>query len=326
MRLISFTDTINETFRQMMVQDSRVFLIGQGVTSPWYVGSTTRGLLEEFGPDRVIDTPVSENAITGAAVGAAIAGMRPIVVHPRLDFMYYGLDPIANHAAPWFYMMGGQLSVPVVIWGIINRGGEQAAQHSQSLHAVFTHIPGLKVIMPATPYDVKGLLVAAIRDPNPVVFIDDRWLYAFQGEVPENLYEIPIGKGTVKMSGDDVTLVATSYMVHEALKAAETVKREGISVEVIDPRSLKPFDDKLLFSSVEKTRRLIIADGGWKTCGIAAEIAALVAETGIVSTLKSPILRVTLPDMPAPASAPLELKYYKREPELVSAIKTIMGK
>jgi pyruvate/2-oxoglutarate/acetoin dehydrogenase E1 component len=326
MRVISYSNAINETFRQMMQADPRVFLIGQGVTSPWYVGSTTHGLLDDFGPERVIDTPVSENAITGAAVGAALAGMRPVVVHPRLDFMYYAFDPIANHAAPWYYMFGGQHSVPLTIWGIINRGGEQAAQHSQAIQAFFAHLPGLKVVMPSTPYDAKGLLVSAIRDPNPVVFIDDRWLYAFQGEVPETLYEIPIGKGIVKMSGDDVTLIATSYMVHEALKAAETVKREGISVEVIDPRSLKPFDDKLLFSSVEKTRRLIIADGGWKTYGIAAEMAALVAETGIVSTLKSPVLRVTLPDMPAPASAPLELKYYKREPELISAIRKIMRK
>lgn len=322
----SFADAINETFRQMMADDPDVFLIGQGVTSPWYVGSTTRGLLEEFGSERVIDTPVSENAVTGAGVGAALAGMKPIVVHPRLDFMYYGFDPIANHAAPWYYMMGCQLSVPIVIWGIINRGGEQAAQHSQALHAIFSHIPGLKVIMPSTPFDVKGLLVSAIRDPNPVIFIDDRWLYSLTGEVPDELYEIPIGKGQIVKSGDDVTIVATSYMIHEALKAAETVKKEGIDVEVIDPRSLKPFDDELLFKSVKKTRRLIIADGGWKTCGIAAEITARVAETGIILKLKSPIIRITLPDMPAPASSSLELKYYQREPELISAIRKIMGK
>jgi pyruvate dehydrogenase E1 component beta subunit len=223
-------------------------------------------------------------------------------------------------------MMGCQLSVPIVIWGIINRGGEQAAQHSQALHAIFSHIPGLKVIMPSTPFDVKGLLVSAIRDPNPVIFIDDRWLYSLTGEVPDELYEIPIGKGQIVKSGDDVTIVATSYMIHEALKAAETVKKEGIDVEVIDPRSLKPFDDELLFKSVKKTRRLIIADGGWKTCGIAAEITARVAETGIILKLKSPIIRITLPDMPAPASSSLELKYYQREPELISAIRKIMGK
>jgi pyruvate dehydrogenase E1 component beta subunit len=304
--------------------DPRVFLIGQGVTSPWYVGKTTQGLLQEFGPERIIDTPVSENAITGSAIGAALVGMRPIVVHPRMDFMYYAFDTIANHAAPWFYMFGGNLSVPVVIWGIINRGGEQAAQHSQALHAIFTHIPGLKVVMPSTPYDAKGLLVAAIRDPNPVVFIDDRWLYTQRCPVPEELYEVPIGKGDIKKSGCDVTLIATSFMVHEALNAASLVGKKGIDVEVIDPRSLKPFDTELLVSSVKKTGRLIIADGGWKTCGIAAEIAARIAETNLLLGLKVPIKRITLPDIPAPASATLENHYYRRATDLVSTIQNMM--
>jgi len=161
----------------MMVSDPSVFLIGQGVKSPWYVGNTAQGLLERFGAERVIDTPVSENAMTGAAIGAALAGMRPIVVHPRMDFMLYAFDPIINEAANWCYMSGGKASVPVVIWGIINRGGEQAAQHSQALHAMFCHAPGLKVVMPSTPHDAKGLMIAAIKEPNPVVYIDDRWLY-----------------------------------------------------------------------------------------------------------------------------------------------------
>lgn len=323
---MTYANAINTTLHQMMNKDSRVFLMGQGVTSPWYVGSTTQGLLEKYGPERVIDTPVSENSVTGAAVGAALAGMRPIVVHPRLDFMYYALDPIANHAAPWRYMFGGQLSVPLTIWGIINRGGEQAAQHSQAIHALFSHIPGLKVIMPSTPYDVKGLLVAAINDPDPVVFIDDRWLYKIQGVVPEPLYEIPFGKGVVRRSGNDVTIVAFSYLVHDALKAANNAAKKGIDVEVIDPRSLKPFDDELLFSSIQKTRRLIIADGGWKTCGVAAEIAAKVAESDYISNLKSPIMRITLPDTHAPASSPLERIYYKGETELFLAIQKIMVK
>lgn len=326
MRSLSYVDAINETFRQMMQEDPRVFLIGQGVTSPWYVGSTTSGLFEMFGPDRVIDTPVSENTITGTAVGSALAGMRPVVVHPRLDFMYYAFDPIINHAAPWYFMFGGSLSVPLVIWGIINRGGEQAAQHSQAIQALFAHIPGLKVIVPATPYDVKGLLVSAIRDPNPVIFIDDRWLYSISGEVPESIYEVPLGKGAIKKCGDDITIVATSYMVHEAIKMALTAEKEGISVEVIDPRSLKPFDDGLLFASVEKTCRLIIADGGWKTCGFAAEISARLAETDLVLKMKSPIERVTLPDMPAPASAPLEFNYYDSESKILSAIYKSMRK
>jgi pyruvate dehydrogenase E1 component beta subunit len=326
MRKLTYAGAINEALFQLMSEDQRVFLIGQGITSPWYVGSTTTGLYDAFGPKRVIDTPVSENGITGAAVGAALSGMRPVVMHPRMDFMYYALDPIANHAAPWYYMFGGQISVPLTIWGIINRGGEQAAQHSQALQAIFTHIPGLKVVMPSTPYDAKGLLVSAVRDPNPVVFIDDRWLYPLEEDVPDQIYEIPLGKGVIRCEGDDVTLVATSFMVHEALKAANIAKKNGISVEVIDPRSLKPFDDTLLFASVEKTRRLIIADGGWKTNGIAAEISARVAETGLNLKLRSPIIRVALPDLPAPASKFLELKYYKTGSDIITAITKIMGK
>ena len=184
MRKLSYSLAINEALHQMMDSDPSVFLIGQGVKSPWYVGNTAKGLLEKFGPERVIDTPVSENAITGTAVGAALAGMRPVVVHPRVDFMMYAMDPVINEAANWHYMFGGKSSVPVVIWGIINRGGEQAAQHSQSLHALFAHVPGLKVVMPSTPYDAKGLMVAAIKDDNPVIYMDDRWLYNLEGEVP----------------------------------------------------------------------------------------------------------------------------------------------
>ena len=323
MREISYVEAINETLHQMIEKDERVFLIGQGVTSPWYVGTTTVGLIERF-PERVIDTPVSENGITGAAVGAALAGMRPILVHPRLDFMYYAMDQIANHAANWYYMFGGQLSVPITIWGIINRGGEQAAQHSQALQAMFTHIPGLKVVMPSTPYDAKGLLVASIEDDNPVVYIDDRWLYDYVGDVPEELYSIPIGKGILRREGNDVTVVATSYMIHEVMKAAENLEREGINVEVVDLRSLKPLDDDLLFKSVRKTRRLVIADGGWKTCGIAAEISARIAESAIFKQLKTPIIRVSLPDTPAPASSALEKLYYKKAEDIVSTVKKLM--
>jgi pyruvate dehydrogenase E1 component beta subunit len=309
----------------MMERDSRVFLIGQGVTSPWYVGTTTIGLIDRFGPERVIDTPVSENGVTGVAVGAALAGMRPILMHPRMDFMYYAMDQIANHAANWHYMFGGQLSVPLTIWGIINRGGEQAAQHAQALQAMFAHIPGLKVVMPSNPYDAKGLLVASIQDDNPVVYIDERWLYDHVGEVPEELYSVPIGKGIVRKEGKDVTVAATSYMVYEASKAAEILEKEGISVEVIDIRSLKPLDENLLFRSVRKTGRLVITDGGWKTCGMGAEIAARVAENDIFKKLKAPIVRVSLPDAPAPASSALEQAYYRKAEDLVKAIRKVMG-
>jgi len=324
MRRISYVQAINETLHQMLESDTRVFVIGQGVTSPWYVGTTTVGLIDQFGIERMIDTPVSENGITGVAVGAALAGMRPVLVHPRMDFMYYAMDQIANHAANWHYMFGGQLSVPITIWGIINRGGEQAAQHSQALQAMFAHIPGLKVVMPSTPYDAKGLLVASIKDDNPVVYIDDRWLYEYEGEVPEELYSVPIGKGILKKEGKDVTVVATSYMVYEATEAAEILKKEGTDVEVIDLRSLKPLDENLIFNSVKKTGRLVIADGGWKTCGIAAEISARVAESNIFKRLKAPIMRVSLPDAPAPASSALEEVYYPKAQDIILAIKKIV--
>jgi acetoin:2,6-dichlorophenolindophenol oxidoreductase subunit beta len=325
MRRLSFSLAINEALHQMMALDPSVFLIGQGVESPWYVGNTCQGLLERFGEKRVIDTPVSENGVTGAAVGAAIAGMKSIVVHPRMDFMLYALDPIINEVANWYYMNGGKASVPVVIWGIMNRGGEQAAQHSQALHATFAHVPGLKVVMPATPYDAKGLMVAAIRVPNPVVYIDDRWLYGVEEEVPEEIYEVDIGKGIVRRVGRDVTVVASSFMVQEAMKAAQVMEEERISVEVLDLRTVKPLDQDLIFESVRKTGRLVIADGGWKTCGLAAEISALVADKGF-EFLKAGVRRVTLPDCPAPAGRPLEAAYYPSSETICSVLRELLVK
>jgi acetoin:2,6-dichlorophenolindophenol oxidoreductase subunit beta len=322
-RKLQYSLAINEALHQMMAADESVFLIGQGVKSPWYVGNTAQGLLETYGERRIIDTPVSENAITGAAVGAAIAKMRPVVVHPRMDFMFYALDPIINEAANWYYMNGGKASVPVVIWAIINRGGEQAAQHSQALHAMFAHIPGLKVVMPATAFDAKGLMIAAIKDPNPVIFIDDRWLYGIEDTVPEEIYEVEIGKGIIRKNGADLTLVATSFMVHESLKAAQELAHESIDVELIDLRTVKPIDQALILSSVQKTGRLVIADGGWKTCGIAAEIATIVCETSFDS-LKAPIKRTTLPDCPAPASKSLEMAYYPNAATIAKAIREVM--
>jgi pyruvate/2-oxoglutarate/acetoin dehydrogenase E1 component len=323
MRQISYSQAIREALYQMLAKDSRVLLIGQGVTSPWYVGTTTVGLFEEFGPERIIDTPVSENGITGTAAGAALAGMRPVLVHPRMDFMYYAMDQIANHAANWHYMFGGQLGVPLTIWSIINRGGEQAAQHSQALQAIFMHLPGVKVVMPGTPYDAKGLLIASIEDGNPVIYIDDRWLYDRTGDVPEEIYTVPFGQGVTRKSGKDVTLIATSHMVWEAMEAAETLDKQGIDVEVIDLRSLKPLDEELILSSVEKTGRLVVADGGWKTGGIGAEILARITEKAF-EKIKAPPVRVSLPDTPAPASSALEQRYYPKAENIASAVSKVL--
>ena len=321
---MKYASAINNAFHQIMGHDESVFLIGQGLESPWYVGNTATGLLDRFGADRVIDTPVSENAVTGVAVGASVAGMKGVVVHPRMDFMMYAIDPIINEASNWYYMSGGRASVPVVIWGIINRGGEQAAQHSQALQAMFAHIPGLKVVMPATPYDAKGLMISAIRDDNPVVFIDDRWLHDVEGEVPEEMYEVPIGKAVVRREGSDVTLVASSYMTYLAEKAADELARKGIKVEVVDLRTIKPIDKDLLLASVRKTGKLVVADGGWRSFGVSAEIEAIVFEEAF-SYIKTAPIRITLPDVPAPASANLENAYYPTEKDIIHAVRNIIS-
>jgi pyruvate/2-oxoglutarate/acetoin dehydrogenase E1 component len=323
MRKISYVQAINEALTQLLVKDDRLLLIGQGVNSPWYVGNTTKGLIDQFGPERIIDTPVSENGMTGVAVGAALAGMHPVLVFPRMDFMYYAMDQIANHAANWHYMFGGQLSVPLTIWAIINRGGEQAAQHSQALQAIFAHLPGTKVVMPATPYDAKGLLTACIEDKNPVVYIDDRWLYNTEGDVPCELYSTPIGQAQRKNEGRDITIVANSFMVLVATEAVSKLKKAGIDAELIDLRTIKPLDEDLLLKSIKKTGKLVIIDGGWKSYGIGAEIAAFAVETAY-SYLKSPIKRVSLPDTPAPASRVLEKAYYPGVEDIIEAVQNII--
>jgi pyruvate/2-oxoglutarate/acetoin dehydrogenase E1 component len=324
MRILSYAQAIREAHAQLLASDPDVFLIGQGVWSPWYAGTSLLDIDRQFGPERVIDTPVSENATTGAAVGAALAGMHPIVFHPRMDFMLLAVDPIINQAANWSYMFGGQMNVPLVIRAVINRGGEQAAQHSQALQAIFMHVPGLKLVMPSTPYDAKGLLIAAVKDGNPVMYIDDRWLYDDSGEVPEEMYAVPIGKAAVRRQGKDVTIVGTSYMSGQALKAAEVVRHEGVDAEVIDLRSIKPWDQDLVCASVQKTGRLVIADAAWETGGAAAEISAAVASR-VFEHLKAPVARVTLPNTPAPMSAPLEKAYYPSAASIVNAVKKLLA-
>jgi acetoin:2,6-dichlorophenolindophenol oxidoreductase subunit beta len=318
-RKLSYSLAINEALKQLMEKDDSVFVLGQGVKSPWYVGNTCKDLIKLFGEERVIDTPISENAMTGAAVGASLNGMKPIIMHPRVDFALYAFDPIINQAANWYYMNGGKASAQVVFWLVVNRGGEQAAQHSQSLHSLFTHIPGLKVISPSTAYDVKGLLTAAINDPNPVVFIDDRWLYGEEDEVPNEQYEIPIGKAIVRSEGSDVTIVSSSYLMKESSKAAIELEKKGISVELIDLRTLKPLDEETIINSVTKTGRLVLVDGSWKFNSITAEISAIINEK-CFGRLKVPVCRINLPDAPAPASRTLETEYYINKDRIISEV------
>lgn len=325
MRTLTYAQAIREAHAQLLARDDRVFLLGQGLWSPWYAGASLKDLDKEFGRDRVMDSPVSENATTGAAIGAAIAGMRPIVFHPRMDFMLLAVDPIVNQAANWAYLFGGKVCVPVVIRAAINRGGEQAAQHSQAMQAMFTHIPGLKVVMPSTPYDAKGLLVSAVYDGNPVMYIDDRWLYEESGEVPEEMYRVPIGRAALRRSGKDVTIVATSYMAAQAAQAALTLAGRGIDAELIDLRSVKPWDKDMVFTSLRKTGRLVIADAAWRNGGVAAEIAAAAADEAF-DALLAPVVRVCLPDAPAPMSAPLEHAYYLNAESIVAGVDRLMGR
>jgi pyruvate dehydrogenase E1 component beta subunit len=320
-RNITFREAIKDALFQSMKRDERVFLMGCGVTSPTNIFGSTEGLLERFGKDRVLEVPVSENGMTGVAIGAALTGMRPVMIYQRIDFALLAMDQIINHAAKWRYMFAGKMSVPLTIRGIIGRGWGQGAQHSQSLQALFAHIPGLKVVMPSNPYDAKGLLISSIEDNNPVIFLEHRLLYEQLKKVPSGYYTIPLGKGKVVKKGKDATVVAISIMVQEAEKSAlKLLKKDKIDIEIIDPRCLKPLDKELILDSVKKTGRLIIADTGWKTCGIGAEISALVAEYGY-KNLKAPIKRIGLPEAPTPTSIYLESIYYPGFEQIVQAVR-----
>lgn len=318
-RILTYGDAINEGHRFALRNDETCFVIGQGINNPWFVGRTTTGLMDEFGPTRIMDAPVSEAAMTGACIGAAMAGMKPIVFHPRMDFMYLTLDQVVNHCASWNYMFNGKVNVPVVIRGIVNRGGEQGAQHSQSPFGIYANIPGLKVVTPATPVDAKGLLLAAVKDPNPVIYIDDRWLYEEEDEVPEGYYETVIGKAKVIREGTDATIVAASFMVKEAVKAAKDLEKDGISCEVIDLRTLKPVDMETVVKSVSKTGRAVVSIAEWAFSSVTDSVAKGIYEK-CFRKLKAPVKTVTLPDCPAPASKSLEEAYYIYAKDIVGAV------
>ena len=323
-RQLTFVQALNEALDLSMARDSKVIVMGLGASDPVAVFGSTAGLAAKYGPRRVLDTPVAENAMTGVAVGAALRGLRPVMSHIRLEFALVAIDQIVNQAAKWHYMFGGRASVPLVIRMIVGRGWGQGPQHSQSLQSWFAHVPGLKVVMPATPHDAKGLLITAIEDDNPVVFIEHRWLHSVRGPVPEGLYRVPIGPPNVLRPGRHVTVVATSYMTLEAVRAADALAPEGIELEVVDVRTLNPFDETLVLESVRKTGRLVVADTGWRSVGFAAEVIARVVERSL-GDLKAPPVRITLPDVPTPTTRALANYYYPLVSDITAASRRLLG-
>jgi pyruvate/2-oxoglutarate/acetoin dehydrogenase E1 component len=322
-RRISYAGAIREALDQALSLDPSVFVMGQGVDDSSGMFGATLNLHRKYGPERVFDTPLSENGLMGIAMGAAIGGMRPICFHNRPDFLLLAMDQLVNHASKWSYMFGGAVDVPLVIWACIGRGWGSAAQHSQALQGLFMHIPGLKLVMPGTCYDAKGLMVSAIADNNPVLIIEHRYNFKHMGFVPEPIYRVPLGKGVVRRPGKDVTLVTVSYMATECFKAAEELAKDGIDAEVIDLRTLRPLDEEIILKSVEKTGRVVVADMGWKTGGVSAEISAILAEKGYAS-LRAPIQRVACPDIPTPASYILEEAFYVGIPEIIAAARKVV--
>lgn len=324
MREILFREAIDEALKQNLQMDDRVFLMGEDIGYYGGVFQATAGLLKEFGEDRIMDTPISESAIVGGGIGAAINGLKPVVEVMNIDFTLVCMDQIANQAAKMRYMFGGQIKIPLVIRTTSGAGRGAAAHHSQSLHALFMHIPGLKIAIPSTPYDAKGLLNTAIQDDNPVVFIEDKMLYNTKGHVPEEYYTVPFGQASMRREGRDASVVATFRMVQKALNVAEELSQNGVDLEVIDPRTISPLDKETIIESVKKTGRLITVDEGNKTNGFGSEIAAIVAEEAI-EYLDAPIIRVAAPMVTVPYGPTLEKFYIPDENNIKEAVEQVMA-
>ena len=323
MRELSYSQAINAALGQCLDADPSVYVIGLGVPGPTGIFGTTSGLAERFGAHRVMDMPSSEAGMTGVALGTTIAGFRPIMVHMRVDFAILAMDQMVNQVAKWHFMYGGNLRAPMVFRMIIGRGWGQGPQHSQSLHAWFSHIPGFKVAMPATPHDVKGMLISAVRDDAPVAIFEHRWLYGIKGDVPEESYEVPLGSARIVREGRDVTIAATSYMVLEAIRAAEVLKAAGVEAEVVDVRSLVPLDLSRIAGSVEKCGAVVVADTGALAYGASAEIlAGIVEKAG--GALRYPPKRIGLPFSPSPTSPSLADAFYPRAYDIVSAVAAML--
>lgn len=324
MRMTTYCEAVNEAIIQEMERDPNVFIYGIGVPDHKKIFGSTVNILEKFGPRRCFDTPIAEDSMTGLALGAAINGLRPIHVHIRVDFLLLAMNQIANLISSFRYGCGGQKSAPLVIRAIVGRGWGQGFQHSKSMHGTFANIPGLKVVCPTTPADAKGLLITAIRDDDPVLVFEHRWLYWQSGEVPEEDFTIPIGKGRVVREGKDFTIVATSWMNVEALHAATILKRHGLEVEIVDPRSITPLDEEIIVASVDKTGLCLVADNDWTFCGFSAEVAALVFRR-CFGRLKAPVERIGFAHTPCPTVRQLENAFYPNAEKIVRLVERMLG-
>src|SRR3989338_62401 len=320
---MTFRESLSLAVAKEMEADPSVFVFGLDVPDHKRIFGSTKGLVEKFGLERCFGTPLSEDAMTGVALGAALSGLRPIHVHIRVDFMMLAMNQIVNMISNLRYMSGGKLTIPLVIRAVIGRGWGQSAQHSKSLQSFFAHIPGLKVVMPTTPQDAYSLLRTSIRDDNPVIFLEHRWLYDVEGEVDERK-TIPLGNATVCRQGDAVTVVATSWMNVEALKAAEVLERRGIQLEVVDVRSITPLDEETIIQSVKKTRRCIVADYDWAFCGFSAELASLIHHR-CFNDLKKPVERLGFAPVPCPTTRPLENLFYPSAVHIIRIVEQMLG-
>jgi len=325
-RHLTYAAALREALEQAMSADDSVIVIGEGVPDPKAIFGTTAGLLERFGPQRVFDMPLSENGMTGTCIGAAICGMRPVMIHQRIDFALLAMDQMVNNAAKWHYMFDGKATVPLVVRTIIGRGWGQGPQHSQGLYGLFAQVPGLKVVMPSTPRDAKGMLLSAIKDPNPVLFIEHRWLHGVVDDVPIDLYESPIGEARVVREGlpDSVTIASLSYATLEVIEVAKALSRHmNLEVEVVDIRTVRPLDYPCIAKSVRKTGRLLVVEPAFESGGISGElICRLILDA--FDSLKVPPLRICLPDHPVPTSPYLSENYYPGPQEIADSVMHIM--
>ena len=325
MKSITFREAVNQALVQEMERDPSVFVYGLDVTDHKGIFGSTLGLAEKFGPQRCFITPLAEDAMTGFGLGAALNVLRPVHVHQRVDFMMLAMNQISNMLSNCRYMSGGRLKAPLTIRGVIGRGWGQSCQHSKSMHSVFAHIPGVKVVLPTTPRDAKGLIASAIRDDNPVIVLEHRWLYDIEGQVPDGDFTIPLGRAALVREGRDLTVISVSWMNVEALKAAEVLERKhGVDLEIVDPRTVHPLDEKPLVESVRKTGRCIAADYDWVFCGFSAEIAAVISRR-CFHELKAPVTRLGFAHTPCPTTRPLENKFYPDAKDIIRIVEADLG-